>query len=262
MNKRERESMQPKVSILTVCFNSAKTIEDTIKSVIMQDYSNIEYILIDGKSTDNTLEVIQKYKGQLSRIISEKDKGMYDGLNKGLKLATGEIIGILNADDFYTEKNIISSVVDKLAKEKTDALYGDLYYVEEKDTDKVKRYWRSGAYRPGAFIRGWMPPHPTFFVKKEIYDRYGGFNLELRSAADYELMLRFIHKHKIKLSYLEKVMVKMRVGGMSNANLQNRYKANREDKKAWELNGLTPRKYTFWLKPLRKIGQFIKKKGS
>ena len=251
--------MQPKVSIITVCYNSSKTIEDTIKSVLSQTYSNIEYIIIDGLSTDNTLEIVNKYKKEISLIVSEKDNGLYDAINKGISLASGEIIANLNSDDFYIDENVISDVVDKFKTEKTDLLYTDLYYVEEENPNNVTRYWESGEYKKGAFFRGWMPPHPTFFVKKEIYNKYGVFNLNLKSAADYEIMLRFIHKNECSISYLNRVTVRMRVGGVSNSSLSNRIKANREDKKAWEINGLKPKPFTLILKPLSKISQFFNK---
>jgi glycosyltransferase len=251
--------LSSKVSIITVCFNSAKTIEDTIKSVLSQKYKNIEYIIIDGLSTDNTLEIINKYKNEVDVIVSEKDEGLYDAINKGIDLASGEIIANLNSDDFYIDENVISDVVEKFKKEKTDLLYTDLYYVEEEKTNKVTRYWKSGAYKKGAFYKGWMPPHPTFFVKKEIYNKYGVFNLKLTSAADYEIMLRFIHKYECTVSYLNRVTVRMRVGGVSNASLVNRIKANREDKLAWKINGLEPKLLTFILKPLSKLNQFFSK---
>ena len=250
---------KPKVTIITVCYNSAATIEDTIQSVLSQTYSNIEYIIIDGLSTDNTLEIVNKYKGQIAKVISEKDAGLYDAINKGIGLASGAIIANINSDDFYSDNNVIADVVTKFEQEKTDLLYTDLYYVEAENTDKVKRYWKSGAYKKGAFYKGWMPPHPTFFVKKEVYKKYGVFNLNLKSAADYELMLRFMHKYECTVSYLNRVTVRMRVGGVSNASLANRIKANREDKKAWKMNGLKPKPFTFILKPLSKLNQFINK---
>jgi glycosyltransferase len=251
--------MQPKVTVITVCYNSSKTIEDTIKSVINQSYSNIEYIIIDGLSTDNTLEIVNKYREKISIIISEKDNGLYDAINKGINLATGEIIANLNSDDFYIDNNVITDVVETFEKEKTNTLYADLYYVDALDTNKITRHWKSGNYKDGQFFKGWMPPHPTFFVKKSVYEKYGTFNLQLKSAADYEIMLRFIHRHKVKISYLPRVIVRMRVGGVSNASIINRLKANREDKKAWLINGLKPKPYTLLFKPLSKIGQFLKK---
>jgi glycosyltransferase len=252
--------MTPKVSITTVCYNSADTIEDTILSVINQDYENIEYLIIDGGSTDATLDIVEKYKSRIAKVVSEKDQGLYDAINKGIELATGDIIGNLNSDDFYIDNKVISDSIATFQKEKTDLLYSDLYYVDAIDTNKVKRYWKSGKYKKGAFLRGWMPPHPTFFVKKEIYEKYGLFNLSLKSAADYEIMLRFIHKNECSISYLNRVTVRMRVGGVSNASIQNRIKANREDKKAWQLNELKHKPYTMWFKPMSKIKQFISKK--
>lgn len=251
--------MNPKVSIITVCYNSSKTIEDTIKSVLSQNYKNIEYIIIDGLSTDKTLDIINKYKNEIALIVSEKDNGLYDAINKGISLANGEIVANLNSDDFYIDENVISDVVEKFKKENTDLLYSDLYYVEEENTNNITRFWKSGEYKKGAFYKGWMPPHPTFFVKKEIYNKYGVFNLKLKSAADYEIMLRFIHKYECTVSYLSRVTIRMRVGGVSNASLSNRIKANREDKLAWKINGLKPKPFTFILKPLSKVNQFFSK---
>jgi len=247
-----------KVSIITVTYNSALTIEDTIQSVLEQTYPNIEYIIIDGESTDDTLQKIEPYSDKLSKFVSEKDSGMYDALNKGIKLATGDIIGILNSDDFYTDKFVIEEVVKIFLEEHSDAVYADLQYVDSNHTNKIIRNWKSGNYKPGDFLYGWMPPHPTFFVKKDIYRKFGNFSMELKSAADYELMLRFIHKHQIRLSYLKRVIVKMRAGGMSNSSLKNRMRANKEDRKAWSMNQITPRFYTLWFKPLRKILQYLK----
>lgn len=252
--------MQAKVTIITVCYNSAKTIEDTIQSVLSQDYKNIEYIIIDGLSTDNTLEIVNQYKTKITTIISEKDAGLYDAINKGISLATGDIIANLNSDDFYIDNHVITDVVNKFEAEQTDVLYTDLYYVDAENTNTVKRYWKSGNYTKGAFYKGWMPPHPTFFVKIAIYEQYGVFNLNLHSAADYEIMLRFIHKYECSISYINRVTVRMRVGGVSNASFANRIRANREDKKAWSINGLTPKPFTFILKPLSKVSQFFNKK--
>lgn len=246
-----------KVSIITVTYNSASTIEQTIQSVLNQSYTNIEYIIVDGVSTDGTLDILNRYKSQLHKIISEKDKGIYDALNKGIDLATGDVIGILHSDDFYMSSNVIENVANSFNQNQCDALYANLYYVDKDDTNKIKRKWYSGNYSEGDFLNGWMPPHPTFFVKKEIYKKYGKFNLQFITAADYELMLRFIHKHKIKLTYLNEFIVKMRIGGKSNDTIKSRVTANLDDRKAWEVNGITPRFYTLYLKPLRKIFQFL-----
>lgn len=246
-----------KISIITVTYNSASTIEHTIQSVLNQSYTNIEYIIVDGVSTDGTLDILNRYKTQIHKIVSEKDKGIYDAINKGIDLATGDVIGILHSDDFYMSSNVIENVANSFDQNQCDGVYANLYYVDKDDTDKIKRKWHSGNYSEGAFLNGWMPPHPTFFVKKEIYTKYGKYNLQFATAADYELMLRFIHKNKIKLSYLDEFIVKMRVGGKSNDTVQSRLTANMDDRKAWEVNGLKPRFYTLTLKPLRKIFQFF-----
>jgi len=246
-----------KVSIITVCFNSGSTIETAIKSVLSQKYNNIEYIVIDGNSTDNTKHIIENYRNRISSIISENDEGIYFALNKGIKLCTGDIIGILHADDVYANEYIISNVVETFEKSKADAIYADLQYVAKHNINKIIRNWVSGKYKENAFLFGWMPPHPTFFAKKEVYESFGMYNTSFNSAADYELMLRFIHKHKIKLAYLNKVIVKMRLGGKSNKSLANRIKANLEDRKAWTINNLKPYFFTLYLKPIRKIKQFF-----
>ena len=248
-----------KVSIITITFNSEATLKDTIESVINQSYPDIEYIIVDGKSTDKTLSIIDSYKNRISKVVSEKDNGLYDALNKGIAMATGDLIGIIHSDDFYTNDFVIEKIVKSIEDNNADAVYADLYYVDKDDTNKIFRKWKSGNYKHGMFLNGWMPPHPTFFVKRFVYEKYGTFNLNFISAADYELMLRFIHKHKIKLSYLPEFIIKMRVGGKSNVSLKNRIRANNEDKKAWKINGLKPHFYTLYAKPLRKIMQLFKK---
>jgi glycosyltransferase len=246
-----------KVSIVTICYNSAETIRETVESVISQTYKDIEYIIVDGASNDDTLSIVDSYKNYISKIISEKDNGIYDAMNKGVLAATGDIIAILNSDDFYADDNVIAEMVETFKHSNADAVYADLIYVDREDTTKVKRVWKSGKYEDGKFLFGWMPPHPTLFVRKKVYENFGLYNTALRSSADYEFMLRVIHKEKIKLAYLPRVITKMRVGGQSNVTLENRRKANLEDKKAWELNGLKPYFFTIALKPLRKIPQFF-----
>lgn len=246
-----------KISVITVCYNSVSTIEATILSVLQQSYATIEYIVVDGDSNDGTKSVLEKYRDKITKIVSEKDKGLYDALNKGIKLATGDVIAFLHADDFYTDPLVVEKYVKVFVGGNYDAVYANLFYVDADDTTKVKRKWNSGEYNHGAFLNGWMPPHPTLFVRKEIYEKYGSFNTDFKTSADYELMLRLIHKHKIKLGYLKEFAVKMRVGGQSNASLNNRIKANLEDRRAWEVNQLKPRFYTLLLKPFRKITQFF-----
>ena len=247
-----------KVSIITVCYNSSETIESTIRSVISQNYSGIEYIIVDGGSTDDTLQIVERHKSKIAKVISEKDDGIYDAINKGIAQASGDIIAILHADDFYPAENIISLITEAFTQKNVDAVYGDLQYVDRSDTSIIKRNWNSGEYKKQNFLKGWMPPHPSFFAKKECYKKFGVFNTTLKSAADYELMLRFLYKHNCSVAYIPQVLVKMRVGGKSNVSIMNRIKANREDKRAWELNGLTPELLTFIKKPLSKLGQFFK----
>lgn len=249
--------MQQTISIITVCFNSGKTIENAILSVLGQNYPSVEYIIVDGKSTDNTLEVISKYKNQVSKIISEKDHGIYHAINKGIKASSGDIIGLLHSDDFFSDENVLGAIADKFSATKADAVYSDLQYVSKDDPGKIIRHWKAGQYFPGAFTSGWMPPHPTFYVKKEIFSRYGNYNTAFQFASDYELMLRFIHKHGITLEYIPEVTVKMRVGGKGNISLKNRLLANAEDKKAWEVNGLKPPRFIRVKKPLSKLRQFL-----
>jgi glycosyltransferase involved in cell wall biosynthesis len=248
-----------KISLITVSYNSEETIEETIQSVLAQKNIDLEYILIDGASSDTTLKIIEPYKSKIAVFLSEKDNGIYDAMNKGIQLATGDVIGILNSDDVFTNDEILGKVCKAFEDPDVDAIYGDLEYVDRIDLSKVKRKWISGKYKEGAFLKGWMPPHPTFYVRKKIYDEFSSFNLDFNSAADYEIMLRFIHKHKIRLNYLPEIMIKMRQGGQSNASLINRLKANREDKKAWMVNGLKPAPFTLIRKPLSKLGQFLKK---
>ncbi len=246
-----------KISIITVTYNSAATVEQTINSVLSQNYKDVEYIIVDGSSTDNTLQIIGKYKDKISKIISEKDNGLYDALNKGLEFVSGDVVGILHSDDFYIDNTILEKYANTFIKNNSEAVYSDLFYVNKDDTDKVIRKWKSGNYKPNSFLHGWMPPHPTFFVKTEVYKKFGKFNLDFKHSADYEIMLRFVHRYKIKINYLHEFTIKMRVGGQSNASVENRLNANIEDRKAWKVNGLKPRFYTSYLKPFRKILQFF-----
>jgi glycosyltransferase involved in cell wall biosynthesis len=246
-----------KISIITVCHNSQDTIEHTIRSVLSQEDADIEFIVVDGCSADNTLDIIRKYADQIDTVISEPDSGMYEALNKGIALATGDVIGILHSDDYYSSTHVLSAVLLAFVSSEIDAVYGDLQYVNKVDPDKVVRNWIAGPYKEGMFLKGWMPPHPAFFARTSCYQKFGNFNTRFRTAADYELMLRFIQKNKIKLAYLPQVLVKMRVGGKSNVSLGNRIRANREDRLAWKVNGLRPGLFTLSIKPLSKLKQFF-----
>lgn len=246
-----------KVSIITVCYNSEATIEDTLRSVTEQKYTDIEYIVVDGGSSDKTLSIIERYKSKIAKFVSEKDDGMYFAINKAIALTTGDVVGMLHADDLYPNSGILSRIVKEFESKKTDSVYGDLQYVSRENTGKVVRNWKSGAYNSKLFLKGWMPPHPTFFVKRKCYSQFGVFNTLFTQAADYELMLRFLYKHKISSSYIPDVLVKMRAGGVSNKGFKNRVIANREDRLAWKVNGLKAGNLTLLLKPLSKLRQFF-----
>jgi glycosyltransferase involved in cell wall biosynthesis len=246
-----------RVSIITVARNSAATIAGTIGSVTAQTYSDIEYIIIDGDSVDGTQAIVEQYRDKVTRFVSEPDRGIYDAMNKGIALASGDVIGILNSDDEYADDQVISDVVNRLTQTSADAAYADLVYVDRHNPKQVLRRWQAGEYRSGAFARGWMPPHPTFFVRRTVYARFGGFSDSLRTAADYEIMLRFIHKHGIPIAYLPRVVTRMRDGGVSNSSLANRLAAYREDRQAWRQNRLRPGLATLLMKRIRKLRQFL-----
>jgi glycosyltransferase len=246
----------PKITIITVSFNSAQTIEETLKSVASQSYPNIEHIIVDGGSTDQTMKIVANFP-HVAKSISEADEGIYFAMNKGLAMASGDVIGILNADDLYADNEVIAKVADVFKDPSIDATYADLVFVERDDVSTIFRTWKSGPFKRSSMYNGWMPPHPTFFVRRSMYEKFGLFNTALRSAADYELMLRFLLKHEINLSYIPQTIIKMRQGGKSTASILNRIKANMEDRKAWKMNGLKPHLFTLILKPLRKIKQFI-----
>lgn len=244
------------ISIITVVHNTGYALSDCLSSVEIQTYPRIEHIIIDGGSTDETLAIARKYT-KIAHLVSEPDEGVYDAMNKGIRLAQGDIVGILNADDYYTSSEVLTRVAEVFRDPAVDACYADLQYVDSCNTDRIVRYWRSGAYSLKKFYWGWMPPHPTFFVRRFLYERFGLFNLELGVASDYELMLRFLLKHKIHAVYIPDVLVKMRTGGISNSSLQNRLQANRMNRKAWLINNLKPYPWTIWLKPMRKLGQWV-----
>jgi glycosyltransferase involved in cell wall biosynthesis len=249
----------PKISIITVSYNSQSTIKHTIDSVSSQTYKNIEYILIDGASNDWTLDILDFKKDEIDNFVSEADAGIYDAMNKGIKAANGDIIGILNSDDFYYNQDVLSKIAKVFEETNCDCLYGDLVFVNKGDTRKIVRYWKSGKFEKNLMTKGWMLPHPTFFVKKEIYQKHGLYNTNLKSAADYEMILRLLHKEKIIVEYIPEILIKMRVGGESNASILNRLKGNNEDNIAWDLNGLKKPPFIRFIKPLRKISQFFRK---
>lgn len=250
------ESM--KISIITVCLNSVGTIEDTIRSILSQDYEDIEYIIVDGGSSDGTLDILTKYQSRISRCISEPDSGIYDAMNKGIKLSSGDIVATLNADDVYADETIVGQMVEFMQSNGLDAGYGDIVYIDQNNNDHITRFWKPGEYKRGAFYYGWVIPHPAFFCRKQVFERFGYFNDKLQIAADFELMLRFIEKHRIKVGYLPKVIVKMRAGGKANV-LRGIIRGNWEIIGSFRLNNLRLSPWFFVHKPVMKISQLFRR---
>jgi glycosyltransferase involved in cell wall biosynthesis len=265
-----------KFSIITAVYNNRACIGSCLESVASQTYADIEHIIIDGGSTDGTLDVIARFTSQASRfaqVVSEPDNGIYDGLNKGIRLATGDVIGFLHADDIYADNTVIEKVVRAMSNSNAASCYGDLVYVREtgdgsevtgdRETGSrfaVVRYWKSRPYEKGLFRKGWMPPHPTFFIRREVYEKFGTFNTGFRIAADYELILRFLWKENISTCYIPEVLIMMRIGGASNRSLRNILRKSVEDYRAIRMQhvgGVT----TLLRKNLSKIPQFFKKTG-
>ncbi|OOQ58060.1 glycosyltransferase family 2 protein [Mucilaginibacter pedocola] len=244
-----------KISVVTVCYNAASTIERCIQAVMGQCYSNIEHIIIDGGSTDGTLAIIEQYKDTVARVVSEPDKGIYDAMNKGIALATGEVVGMLNADDVFAYEHALEDIARAFEDNSTVILYADLNYL--KPNGLVLRKWVSGRYKHGMFSKGWMPPHPTFYCRRDLYKQLGNYRLDFGTAADYELMARFIHLKKSPVFYLERVVINMNTGGVSNNSYTGRAKVLFLDLKAMYKNRVKYPLIALILKRLRKIKQFF-----
>ena len=249
-----------KISIITVCYNSEKTIRHTLESINNQNSKDIEHLIIDGNSTDNTLSIIKKYKYK-KKIISENDKGIYDAMNKGIKLARGEVIGFLNSDDFYANNKVISKIESVFKEDpKLEACYADLIYIDQVDTSKIVRYWKSSEFISGSFSKGWCPPHPTFFARKSVFERFGGFNLNYQVASDVDLMIRFMELKKIKTRYIPELWVKMRSGGKSNKSFKNILKQNEDIIHSLKSYGLSVNLIIFFVHKLFSRGkQFLQR---
>lgn len=245
-----------KISIITVTYNSEKTIVDTIESINSQTYSDIEHIIIDGGSKDRTLDIIRSKSNRILKVISEPDDGIYDAMNKGIQNATGEIIGILNSDDFLASPYVIEKIVQAFEKEKCDAVYGNLDFVSSQDSSKIIRHWVSSPFIRGSFVKGWTPPHPTFYVRREVYEKYGLFDKAFKISADFELMLRFIEIHQIKVYYVNETFVRMRYGGESTGSLKKIIKGNLNIIKAFNKNGIKISIFYPLLRLLPKIKEF------
>jgi len=247
-----------KISIITAVRNNEQFIEQAVLSVINQTYTEIEYIVIDGNSSDSTLKILNSYKKHFTHFVSEPDSGIYDALNKGIALASGEYIGFLHSDDLYPTNSTVEQIAQELTVSKSDSLYGDLIYVRKNNASQILRYWKSGNFSESKLSKGWMPPHPTFFVKKQCYNQFGTFNTNFRIAADYELILRFLGKHKISTCYLPQIIYTMRVGGESNRSAKNILRKMREDYRAL-INNNVGGVGSLFLKNVSKIPQFFKR---
>lgn len=253
-----------KISIITATYNSGKTVGDTLKSVLAQTYHDYELLVVDGASKDNTLEVVKKmeplFEGRM-RYISEPDKGIYDAMNKGIRMATGDVIGILNSDDFYTSDDALACIAWTLENEKVDAVYGDIHYVDDEDLKKCVRYYSSKPFRRWMMRLGFMPAHPSFYCRKEVYEKYGAFDAEnYRVAADFENLLRLIFVNKIKTHYISKDFVTMRTGGASSSGLESHKRIMRDHLKALKKNGVYSNIFLLGLRYLYKIGEILKSK--
>lgn len=245
-----------KVSIITATYNSAETIADTVRSLENQTHKDIEYIIVDGASKDNTLDIIRENCSRVATLVSEPDKGIYDALNKGVTLSTGDIVGFLHSDDMLAYPDAIKDIVATISKNNADCIYADLDYVDKFNVGRVIRYWHSGVFDVKKLSRGWMPPHPTFYMKKNLYEKWGGFDLSYKICSDYDSVLRYLKKDEIKVAYLSSVIMKMRVGGASNNSIGNLIKKLKEEVSILKKNNI------FWptamiLKRVSKISQFI-----
>ena len=242
-----------KISIITICFNSGKTIFKTLESVKKQSFSNIEHIIIDGASNDKTLEICKEYSN-LSKIISEPDMGVYDAFNKGLKLSTGNIVGFLNSDDTFYDNNSLQTIFDAF-DEHTDAVFGNLDYVNK--SGRLDRKWRSKPFQKGAFKKAWMPAHPTFYCKKKVYDQFGGYDDTFKIAGDFELMLRLMEKNNIRTKFIDKPLVKMTAGGISNSGLRSKTNILKEEFRAFKQNDIKLNKLNYLIHKGFKIKEFL-----
>ena len=251
-----------KISIVTATYNSGKTVRDTIESVLSQTYMDYEYIIKDGGSKDNTLDICREYEPKFEgrmRIISSKDKGIYDAMNQGFQAATGDVLMLINSDDLFARADAVELAVRAFeGHPEVDGVYADLYYVSQNNINNIVRVWKTGEQKP--MRRGWLPAHPTFYVKRECYEKYGYFNLNYPLAADFELMLRFVEKHHIKLYYLQEHLVRMRLGGATSKSLKNIYKQDVETIKAFKENGLPGGNITYLIwRYIPKVKQFFRK---
>jgi glycosyltransferase involved in cell wall biosynthesis len=249
-----------KITIITVCYNSASHIEDAINSVANQDYPEIEHIVIDGNSNDGTQQILDKYSSKLADWISEPDQGIYEAMNKGIKKATGDVIGILNSDDFYYDNNVLSKVAKVFSDEETEAVFGDLIFVDPDDLNKTVRTYSSEKWHPDKFAKGYMPAHPTFFVKRKFYEKYGLFETDYEIAADYEMLIRLLYVHQLNYKYLPLKMVKMRKGGVSSNGIKSNITLNNEIIRACRKHGIKTNVLKIYPKYFKKVFELFNHK--
>ncbi len=247
-----------KVTVITVCLNVRDTIREALESVMAQDYREIEYIVVDGASTDGTLDIIREYRPRIDMLVSEPDRGLYDSANKGLRLAAGDVVGFLHADDVFAHGQVVSRIAQEFQRTKAECVYGDVDFFDPNDTSKITRRFRSGDYRKGSFSAGWHPAHTTFYVKRELLLKIGGFDEGYRIASDVDLMMKVMEVHHARTSWIPEVLVHMRAGGMSNRNLKSVIRANFECYRALKANGLPAPWWFMFGKPLRKVKQLVR----
>ena len=250
----------PKVSIVTVSYNSVRTIADTIDSVLAQTYPSIEYLIIDGSSTDGTVDLIRSYSTRISKYISEPDMGMYDAINKGIRLATGDIVGLLHSNDFFYDNNVVEKVAEAFITSDINAVYGDVQFVDSENISTRVRYYSSKHFNPGKFRFGFMPAHPSFYVKRELFEKLGYYKVDYKIAADYELLIRFLYVNKIPSKYLEMPFIIMRMGGISNKSVFSNFTLNKEIVRACRENGIKTNYFFIYSKYLIKMFEFFRRK--
>lgn len=248
-----------KVTLITATYNSEKYLEESIRSIIAQENATIEHIVVDGKSSDGTVAIIKKYESHITKWISETDRGMYDAINKGMQMATGDVIGILHSDDILASPDVIATIAKTFEEQNVDSIYGDLEYVDPDDLNKIYRRWKGKPYKRTLFKTGWMPAHPTFYFKRELFQKYGGYESHYYTAADYELMARYLYRNRLSSYYIPMLIVKMRTGGQSNSSLKMRLRANRRDYLAMKKNKIPFPLLVSVLKPLSKLHQYYRK---
>lgn len=247
------------ISIITATFNSAKTLKDTIQSVLRQTNKDFEYLIIDGGSTDETIDIVKSYESEFSgrlKWVSEKDQGIYDAMNKGIKMASGDVVGILNSDDYFTSDDILQTVDNAFKSHEIDAIYGDIHFIRDGAPDKCVRYYSSRMFSPFWLRFGFMPAHPSFYCKREVFEKAGLYSLDYKIGADYEMMVRLFKKYRIKSQYINKDFVTMRTGGASNNNVRSRWTLINEDVKACRDNGFYTNSILVSFKFLYKIFEF------